>query len=263
MEPAVTFRNISKKFIKKRMLLEALHDINLEVFDGEFLSILGPSGCGKTTILNIGVGLMSASEGEVIYRDRSVEKMKALKKIGYLTQHDTLLPWRTVKANISLPFEIHKKELNDSLNIDEEVRRVIELVRLSGFENHLPKELSGGMRQRVSLARTLVYRPEVVFMDEPFGALDAQLRSMLHGEFLRIWREVGQTIIFVTHDVYEAVALSDRVVVLTSQPGRIKAIKEIGLPRPRQLSSIRTNEEFTKTCKEFFDLLEVDKGTEV
>lgn len=244
------------------MVLEALHNINLEVFEGEFLSIVGPSGCGKTTALNIGVGLLNPSEGEVVYKDRSVEKMKALKKIGYLTQHDTLFPWRTVKANIALPFELRKKTKSE-LNVDEGVDEVIELVRLSGFENHLPKELSGGMRQRVSLARTLVYKPEVVFMDEPFGALDAQLRNALHGELMRIWQEIGQTIIFVTHDVYEAVALSDRVVVLTSQPGRIKAIKEIGLGRPRNISSLRSDEEFIEICNNIFELLDINKETNI
>ncbi len=262
MEKAVEFKGISAKFFKGRMVLEALHDVNLTVYEGEFLTVVGPSGCGKSTLLNIGVGLLEPSDGKVEYKDRSVHLMKETQMIGYLTQHDTLFPWRTVKDNIALPFELVKDSKRER-NFHEKVKEVIELVNLTGFENHLPKELSGGMRQRVSLARTLVYKPEVVFMDEPFGALDAQLRSMLQAELLRIWRELRQTIVFVTHDVFEAVALADRVVVFAPQPGRIKELVEVALPRPRNIISLRSDDSFRIIHNQVFSLLEIEKGTEV
>jgi NitT/TauT family transport system ATP-binding protein len=249
----IRFRNIYRSFTRGGKLVPAVENINLDIEEGEFIAIVGPSGCGKSTLLNMMAGLMKPTRGHVEYRDQKVTGINT--KVGYMTQKDNLLGWRDVAGNISISLEIKGIPTNERKKITQEY---IELVGLKGFENHYPNELSGGMRKRVSLARTLVYNPETILMDEPFGALDAQLRLILQEELLRIWEAKKKTILFVTHDLEEAVTLADRVVVFTGRPGTIRTVKTIDLPRPRDVFNIRYTEEFGKIHSELWDMLSQD-----
>lgn len=235
----IEFRGVSKRFWKGDRPVDALGQVSLAVRAEEFLGIIGPSGCGKSTLLNMAAGLQKPSSGEVLYHGRPVRDVNT--DVGYLTQKDSLIPWRTVAGNVGLPLEVRgvggqrRREL---------VASWVQLVGLQGFEHHYPSELSGGMRKRAALARMLVYDPGVLLMDEPFGALDAQLRLVLHEELLRIWGQRRKTIVFVTHDLTEAISLADRVVVFSARPGRITLIEEVQLPRPRQLERLRAEPRF-------------------
>lgn len=251
--PMLTFEHVSKRFFKRGSPFEALADADFQVKAGEFVSIVGPSGCGKSTLLNIAAGLMKPSSGRALYRGQPIDSVNT--KVGYVTQSDTLLPWRTVNQNVGIPLEIQKVERASRAR---RVSEILELVGLTGFEEHYPSELSGGMRKRVVLARTLVYEPETVLMDEPFGALDAQLKLVLQSELLRIWNDVGMTIMFVTHDLSEAAMLSDRVVAVSSRPGRIRAIQEVNIPRPRDVFEVRFNEHFGNVYHELWEILQGD-----
>ncbi|MBM7865601.1 ATP-binding cassette domain-containing protein [Heliobacterium gestii] len=217
----------------------ALRDVHLQVESGEFLSIVGPSGCGKSTFLDIIAGLSAASEG-TIFLDGKPIRQPDLDR-GIVLQGYALFPWRTIQENVEFGLEIKKTPKRERREIS---RRFIELVGLKGFEERFPHELSGGMKQRVAIARALAYDPEVLLMDEPFAAVDAQTRENLQEELLRIWEETGKTIIFVTHSIDEAVFLSDRVAVMTGSPGTIKEIIPITLPRPRKNASLRSSPEY-------------------
>jgi NitT/TauT family transport system ATP-binding protein len=209
--------------------LEAVRAIDLAVRRGEFVSIIGPSGCGKSTLLRVVAGLQKPTRGEALIDGRPPREAQLRKDIGFVMQDPSLLPWRTVKANVELPLQVNGGGQGDTAGL-------IRLVGLERFSRYYPHQLSGGMQQRVALARALVTSPGLLLMDEPFGALDEITRSALRYELLRIWREAAQTprtVIFVTHSVPEAVLLSDRVVVMTEQPGRIRAVLDVGLPRPR------------------------------
>jgi NitT/TauT family transport system ATP-binding protein len=252
---AITFNHVGKRFYKKGKPFQALADADFEVRAGEFLSVVGPSGCGKSTLLNLTAGLMKPSSGTVLYRGAPVEKVNT--RVGYVTQAETLLPWRTVRQNVQIPLEIRKPSPKGAAR-EEVVTRIIEMVGLGGFENHYPSELSGGMRKRVILARTLIYEPETLLMDEPFGALDAQLKIVLHEELLRLWSATKMTIVFVTHDLAEAVTLSDRVVVVSARPGRMRAIQEIDLPRPRDVFEVRFDERFRDLHQNLWSILQHD-----
>lgn len=256
----IEFVGISKYFYRHGKVIQAVQDVNLRIEEGEFVTVVGPSGCGKSTLLNMISGLMKPSKGYMTYRGKKVEDVNP--NVGYMTQKDNLLPWRDVRANIGIALEIRNYSKKEKEKLIDEY---IELVGLKGFEKHYPHELSGGMRKRVSLARTLVYNPETILMDEPFGALDAQLRLILQAELLRIWEEKKKTVIFVTHDLDEAVTLADRVVVFTSRPGTIRKVKEVPLPRPRDVFQIRFSEEFGRIHSELWELLSQDmmKGGEV
>lgn len=249
----IVFDHVGKRFYKHGEPMEALADAHFTVGRGEFVSIVGPSGCGKSTLLNIITGLMKPTSGEARYRGLPVVSVNT--SVGYVTQHDTLLPWRTVRANIAVPLEIRgtggakKGDLVDS---------VIQRVGLSGFGDHYPAELSGGMRKRVILARALVYGPESLAMDEPFGALDAQLKLVLQMELLNLWHESERTILFVTHDLAEAVTLSDRVVVLSSRPGRVRAIQEIDIPRPRDVMKVRFDKRYNELSHYLWEMIQDD-----
>ncbi len=232
---------------------EAVRSVSLDIQPGEFVAIVGPSGCGKSTILNAIAGLRKPSHGEVLYRGRPVGRPNGC--MGYVTQQDNLLPWRTVERNIALALEIRHAPPAQQR---EAVEQMIGLVGLRGFERYYPSELSGGMRKRVTLARTLVYQPEVLLLDEPFGALDAQLKLILQGELLRIWSQLKCTIAFVTHDLEEAIMLADRVVVFSARPSRVKLIRTIPLPRPRMVEELRFTDQFGELYTELWRVLRED-----
>lgn len=251
--PMISFDHVGKRFFKKGKPFQALGDAHFDVRPGEFLSIVGPSGCGKSTLLNITAGLMKPSSGTVRYQGAPISEVNT--RVGYVTQADTLLPWRTVRQNVAVPLEIrHSPRAERGDLIDE----MIEKVGLKDFGNHYPAELSGGMRKRVILARTLIYQPETLLMDEPFGALDAQLKLVLQQELLRLWADAGTTIMFVTHDLAEAVTLSDRVVVVSSRPGTMRTIKTIDIPRPRKVFDVRFHDRFRELQQELWAILEDD-----
>ena len=251
--PAITFEHIGKRFFKRGKPFQALGDANFEVEPGELISIVGPSGCGKSTLLNITAGLMKPSSGLASYMGQPINGVNT--KVGYVTQSDTLLPWRTVRQNISIPLEIRHSPKAERA---ERVDRIISKVGLDGFEHHYPAELSGGMRKRVILARTLIYEPETILMDEPFGALDAQLKLVLHEELLRLWADTGMTVLFVTHDLFEAVTLSDRVVVVSARPGVVRTIQEIDIPRPRNVFEVRFDDRFRDLQQELWSIMQDD-----
>ena len=209
----------------------ALSRTELDIRQGEFISIVGPSGCGKTTLLNLVAGLIPPSAGEIRFRGQATQGPSA--EIGIVFQKPVLLAWRSVIENVMLPVEVMKLRPREKYR--ERAAELLKTVGLEGFENRYPRELSGGMQQRAAIARTLVYDSSLLLMDEPFAALDAMTREELNLELLRIWKFSGRTILFVTHNIPEAVLLSDRVVVMTPRPGRIKEIVPVPLERPRTL----------------------------
>jgi sulfonate transport system ATP-binding protein len=232
--------------IRFRAGVEAVRDMSLEVARGEFVAIVGPSGCGKSTILNAVADLLDpelcAVEGRILIegadaRARSRREMN----LGYVFQRDALLPWQTVAQNVQLGLVIRGVAEGERR---ERSRALLEMAGLSGFEQYYPHQISGGMRQRAALVRTLAYDPQVILMDEPFGALDAQNRMVLQSELLRLWQLIPRTILFVTHDLAEAIVLAQRVVVMSRQPGSPKAVYQIDLPHPRDAFALRGSAEF-------------------
>jgi NitT/TauT family transport system ATP-binding protein len=223
--------------------------LSLTVDEGEFLTVVGPSGCGKSTLLNLIVGLLQTTTGRILFRNRPVDGINP--EIGYVTQKDNLLPWRTLTENVEISLEIR------GINQSERKKRseqLIERVGLKGFEEHYPHELSGGMKQRVGLARALATEPEVLLMDEPFAALDAQTRDLMQAELLQIWGRTKKTVLFVTHSIEEAAYLSDRVIIMTARPGRTKDILKIHLPRPRDYE-MRLTPEFNEIKSRIWEVL--------
>jgi NitT/TauT family transport system ATP-binding protein len=229
--------------------LEVLRAIDVALAHGEFVSLVGTSGCGKTTFLRIVAGLEPASAGEVRIDERTVTTPGADR--GFVFQTDNLLPWRTVLANALLGPEIVGREARGK------TLELLKLVGLAGFEGYYPRQLSGGMRQRVNLARALAVDPEILLMDEPFSALDAQTREIMQTELLRIWEEGRKTVLFVTHQIDEAVFLSDRVLVFGRRPGRVREVVRVDLPRPRELAMKRTP-EFVRYVDHIWRLIEDD-----
>jgi NitT/TauT family transport system ATP-binding protein len=232
--------------------LEALRGINLAVERGEFISVVGPSGCGKTTFLRIIAGLETATAGEVLLDGRKVRKPGGDR--GFVFQNDNLLPWRTVFANAMIGREVAGQAGPAQR---KNTMELLKLVGLEGFEHYYPRQLSGGMRQRVNLARALAIDPEILLMDEPFSALDAQTREIMQTELLRIWEEGRKTVLFVTHQIDEAVFLSDRVLVFARRPGRLQAEIKIPLRRPRALAIKRTP-EFVSLVDRIWRMIEDD-----
>ena len=235
----VQVKELSKRFGK----LVVYEELNFGVQDGEFVSIIGPSGCGKTTLLRILGGLIQPSSGEVQIKGRPVKTALAARELGFVFQNPVLLPWRTAEQNVALPLEIVGSKTNASTPRD-----LLKIVGLEGFENALPKELSGGMAQRVAIARALAFKPSILFMDEPFGALDEITRNRMNLELLRIWKEERasiSSIIFVTHSIPEAAFMSDRVIVLSTRPTIIEETLTIDLPRPRT-SAMKNSDQYIK-----------------
>ena len=220
----------------------ALTSVTLDIKKGEFISLLGPSGCGKTTLLRIIADLLTPTQGTITVGGESPHAARLKQRYGIVFQSPTLYDWRTVKKNIMLPLEImHVPKAERSERAD----KMLELVGLSDFANHYPNQLSGGMQQRVGIARALAIRPEILLMDEPFSALDEFTREKLHIDLLKIWRKTNKTIVFVTHNIQESVFLSDRVCVLSPHPGRLSAVVNITLPRPRTME-MKNTPEFTE-----------------
>jgi NitT/TauT family transport system ATP-binding protein len=228
-EPAVvSLRSVTKSFGAGGVT--ALQSIDLDVRPGEFVSLIGPSGCGKSTLLRIVGDLVEPSSGEIVVNGKSARQARLDRDYGIVFQDPVLYDWRTVAKNIAMPLELLGW---DRSRRSRRVAEMIELVELQGFSDHHPWQLSGGMQQRVSIARALSFSPALLLMDEPFGALDEMTRERLNGELLRIWEASGSTIVFVTHSISEAVFLSQRVVVMSRRPGRIAAIVDVDLPYPR------------------------------
>jgi len=229
----------------------ALQDINLEVKQGEFISLLGPSGCGKTTLLRAVADLQKPSGGSISVRGQSPREIRLQKKYGIVFQNPVLYDWRTVRRNVCMPMELMGIPKKDRT---ARVTKMLELVGLMEFGKKYPHQLSGGMQQRVGIARALAIDPEILLMDEPFSALDEFTKEKLHVDLLRIWKKTNKTILFVTHNISEAVFLSDRVVVLSPHPGRVTAVVDITLERPRSLDIKNTpefNELVVKVRKSF------------
>ena len=238
---AISVEGVSKVFRRKNMTITALQDADLEIGAGRFVSLIGPSGCGKSTLLKAIAGLQPPSTGAVRVDGERVTV--PLAEAGVAFQKPTLLPWRTVTENISLPFNV-----SGSISKEEGARRVDRLLEITGlqdFAQHYPRELSGGMEQRVAIARSLVLRPGLLLMDEPFGALDEFTREDLNEELLRIWAAEPKTVVFVTHSISEAVFLSDQIVVMSARPGRIFDVFDVHVPRPRTAET-RTSPEFNE-----------------
>jgi NitT/TauT family transport system ATP-binding protein len=239
MGPLLSVQSVRREFSVRGKNVLALDTLSLALEEGEFVTVVGPSGCGKSTLLNLVVGLLPPSAGQILFRGRAVNGINP--EIGYVTQKDNLLPWRTLIENVELSLEIR--------GIEKSARRrrageLIERVGLKGFEDHYPHELSGGMRQRANIIRTLIYDPGLILMDEPFGPLDAQTRIVLQEQLLKLWLASKKTILFITHDLVEAITLADRVVVMTSRPGRVKHVAAVPIPRPRDVYQIHTSREF-------------------
>ena len=232
-ETAIAFQGVRKEFGNGANATLAIESIDLSIAEREFVSLIGPSGCGKSTLLRLAADLIEPSDGSVLVNGKTPRQARLDRDYGFIFQAPTLFDWRTVWKNVALPLEIMKIAGMNKTQRDKEIERLLDMVGLGGFESHHPYQLSGGMQQRVSLARALVFRPSILLMDEPFGALDEITRDRMNLELHRIWEETNTTILFVTHSIPEAVLLSGRVVVMTARPGRVQQVIPIDLPYPR------------------------------
>jgi NitT/TauT family transport system ATP-binding protein len=242
---AVDVRNVSLTFETSDGKVDALSNVSLQIADGEFVSFIGPSGCGKTTMLRVVADLQQATSGTLLVNGMSAEQARLERRYGYVFQAPALFPWRTIEKNLKLPLEI--MGFSDS---EQKLRaaRYLALVNLTGFERKFPWQLSGGMQQRVSIARALSFDPALLLMDEPFGALDEIVRDHLNEQLLQLWDKTGKTVLFVTHSIPEAVFLSTKIVVMSPRPGRIIDIIDCNFPRDRTLE-IRETPEFLKIAQ--------------
>jgi NitT/TauT family transport system ATP-binding protein len=238
-DSVITLAQAGKVFQTRRGRINALDPIDLSIRNKEFVCLLGPSGCGKSTVLNMIAGLIKPTTGTVAVEGQSVETAQQNRRIGLVFQDPVLLPWRTAMENAALPLEVLGLPRAER---ERCIQAILKLVGLEGFEHRFPHELSGGMRQRLGIARALSFDPQVLLMDEPFGALDALTRDHMSIELLRIWEQRQKTVLFVTHSISEAAFLSDRIVVLTPRPGRISAEFDNPLPRPRRLEMRDSND---------------------
>jgi NitT/TauT family transport system ATP-binding protein len=241
--PAIEVRHLAKRFSLHGKEIDAVNDVSFAVRRGEFVSLLGPSGSGKSTILNMVATLITSSGGDILIDGAAQQHGRAHPDVGYVFQKDTLFPWRTVEQNIGYGLELAGVP---QAEMKMAVAAAIEQAGLCGFEQAYPSSLSGGMRQRVSLMRALVRRPKILLMDEPFGALDTHTKLGMHGALLDIWERDHQTVLFVTHDLAEALTLSDRIILLSARPGRIKEIFDVDLPRPRDEVSLRETPRYAE-----------------
>lgn len=242
----IELKSIAKTFGQGANEVRAVEQIDLAVAPREIVALIGPSGCGKSTLLNMIAGLYEPTSGDVFYDGRAVTDVNT--NVGYMTQKDNLLPWRNVLDNVALPLEISGWDREKRYAA---ARAMISHVGLDGFEQKYSSELSGGMRKRVCLARMLLYGPQALLLDEPFAALDAQLRIAMHDLLLKLWAENQQTIVLVTHDLVEAITLADRVVVFTKRPARIAFEQVVDLPRPRDVQEVR----FTKAFQHIYNAI--------
>ena len=255
-DPILVVENIVKRFETQDGVLTAVDDVSFNVVPGEFLSVIGPSGCGKSTLFNIMGGLLGDYDGRITVAGETVRGPHA--SIGMIFQEESTFPWRTVIDNVAFPLEIAGMAKAERI---ERARHFVDLVGLDGFEQRYPAELSGGMRQRVSMARTLASEPKILLMDEPFAALDEQTRLLLGDKVLQIQQDLKQTTLLITHNLTEAVQLSDRILVMTYRPGKTKRIVEIKLPRPRT-SEIVGSDDFGRYVAQIWNDLreEASKG---
>ncbi|HEY1235440.1 MAG TPA: ABC transporter ATP-binding protein [Candidatus Binatia bacterium] len=239
-DAVIRVEKVSKVFqTPSRQNLDALIDIELNIHDGEFITVVGPSGCGKSTLLRLIAGFSPCSSGRIMFQGEEVRGLNT--KVGYVPQESKLFPWLTVEENVGFGLSSRRFSRADR---NRQVSQFIHLAGLAGFEKYYPGQLSGGMSKRASIVRALVYEPPVILMDEPFGPLDAQTRMVLQDELLKIWEQKRQTIIFVTHDLIEAVALADRVVVMTHRPGKLKDAIQVPIARPRNIFEIHRQDGF-------------------
>ena len=248
-EAAIRLDRVSKWFFKGGKRFTAIEDVSAEIADGAFIALVGPSGSGKTTIFNMVAGFTRPDRGAVIDHGRRITAPNI--GIGYMTQKDALLPWRSVLANVMLPLQLQRIAEREAR---ERAQDMLQRVGLKAFAEHLPRELSGGMQKRAALARTLVFDPATLLMDEPFGNVDIQLKLQLQRELMALWENARKTVVFVTHDLEEAIALADRVIVLSRRPGRIKAEVTIDLPRPRDPVAIRFEAGFQAIHRRLWEL---------
>jgi NitT/TauT family transport system ATP-binding protein len=242
---AVDVRNVSLTFETSDGKVDALSNVSLQIADGEFVSFIGPSGCGKTTMLRLIADLQQPTSGSLLVNGVSAEQARLERRYGYVFQAPALFPWRTIEKNLKLPLEI--MGFSDSEQ-RQRAARYLALVNLTGFERKFPWQLSGGMQQRVSIARALSFDPALLLMDEPFGALDEIVRDHLNEQLLQLWDKTGKTVVFVTHSIPEAVYLSTKIVVMSPRPGRIIDIIDCNFPRDRTLE-IRETPEFLKIAQ--------------
>jgi NitT/TauT family transport system ATP-binding protein len=254
-EDLLTVEDVSKTFVDERTgsTIDVLNKVTLGIENGRFISIVGPSGCGKSTLLNIIAGLTPPTTGRITFSE-AIAKAPG-HSIGYAFQRDSLLPWRDVQGNVELGLELKgiSKDKRNAIASD-----YVDMVGLSIFRKYMPHQLSGGMRKRVELVRALAYDPALLLLDEPFGALDAQTRILLQDELMKLVAKKSQTVLLVTHDLEEAIALSDRVIVMSARPGRIKSRHEVDLPRPRTSSDARSSSRFYEYVQEIWQEIKVE-----
>ena len=248
MTADIIVRHVSKSFGANSKQLTAVDDVSFGVRDAEIMCIVGPSGCGKSTLLRMIAGLEPVTSGEILVGEKKVTGPSP--SIGFVFQEYTLFPWRTVQKNVEFGLELKKLSPEKRTEIAD---KYIDMVGLSRFKDAYPHQLSGGMKQRTAIARTLAVGPQILLMDEPFGALDAQTRNILQGQLLDIWQKEKVNIVFVTHSVDEAVFLADKVAIMTARPGRIKEIVDIDIPRPRVRTDTAVNEVRDAILKSLFD----------
>ncbi|MFY9414629.1 MAG: ABC transporter ATP-binding protein [Tepidanaerobacteraceae bacterium] len=246
---AINMEKLTKIFYTNQKKVVALDNIDLSVKEGEFLCIVGPSGCGKTTLLRILAGLEKQTWGKLVIRSKNPEKPLT----SMVFQGDSVFPWMTVKENVAYGLRIKGLPKSERLRI---AGRYIKLMGLEGFADAFPHQLSGGMKQRINVARAFVSDPEILLMDEPFGALDEQNRLLLQQELLKIWEGSGKTSLFITHSIDEALVLADRIMVMTAHPGKVKAIVPVNIPRPRDILSLRSSPNFGALFKQIWELLQ-------
>jgi NitT/TauT family transport system ATP-binding protein len=248
-KPKISVEKLGKTFSTSEAALDVIRDISFTVGSGEFVSIVGPSGCGKTTLLSIIAGFVKPTHGRVLIEDRRVTRIQA-DVAAYMFARDNLLPWRRALGNVELAMEMRGQKSNRDHALD-----LLHRVGLGGFENHYPSELSQGMRQRVALARTLAVDADIWLMDEPFGALDAHTKTLIHDEFGKIWEDTRKTVVLVTHDLAEAILLSDRVFVMGAGTSGWKGIHEIPLSRPRRIMELHSDPTFLDLYRELWEQL--------
>jgi sulfonate transport system ATP-binding protein len=246
---AVELKNVARRFVTPAgEILSALEDFDLSIAPGEFFAIVGPTGCGKSTTLGLIAGLAKPQAGEVTLFDAPVEGVD--RRVGFVFQQDAVFPWRNVLGNV-MAGPVFRGVPRDKA--EETARDWITRVGLKGFEDHHPHQLSGGMRKRVALAQTFINNPQVLLMDEPFSALDVQTRELMQEELLQLWAQAKSAVLFVTHDLDEAILLADRVAVLTTRPARVKSVHTIDLPRPRDVAKLRYDERFIAIARNISD----------